>query len=360
MTGLAYPGRRTICAWVVALLLPVAACATTTLERVVVAPDSRSFMTTPSAQAFVPWGFNYDHDSSMSLIEEYWESEWGRVEEDFAEMKSLGANVVRVHLQLGRFMDGPAQTSATQLLQLRRLLGLCECLGLRLDITGLACYRAGDTPAWYAALDAPERWRVQAAFWEGVAGACAGSPAVFCYDLINEPLVPSTKQEPGSWLAGRLGEFHYMQKLTLDPQGRPVRDTAREWTRLMTTAIRRKDAHALITVGLIPKPMGYRPGDIVDLVDFLSVHIYPDSKKPDDAMKHLRGHALGKPVVVEEMFILRCGIDGLARFIEQSRGTACGWIGFYWGRMTNELKPPATIGDALLLSWLEYFQSHRP
>jgi hypothetical protein len=45
--------------------------------------------------AFVPWGFNYDHDEKGRLIEDYWEKEWQKVEADFAQMKKLGANVVR-------------------------------------------------------------------------------------------------------------------------------------------------------------------------------------------------------------------------------------------------------------------------
>src|SRR5690242_7654153 len=69
--------------------------------------DKKGFVLRPSGKPFVPWGFNYDHDEKGRLIEDYWEAEWPKVEADFAQMKKLGANVVRVHLQLGRFMDGP-------------------------------------------------------------------------------------------------------------------------------------------------------------------------------------------------------------------------------------------------------------
>ena len=37
----------------------------------------------------------------------------------------------------------------------------------------------------------------QARFWEAVATRCAGSPAVFCFDLMNEPVVPGGRREPG-------------------------------------------------------------------------------------------------------------------------------------------------------------------
>ena len=46
-------------------------------------------------------------------------------------------------------------------------------------------------------LDERPRWDVQARFWEAVARACADSPAVFCYDLMNEPVVSEDKKDRG-------------------------------------------------------------------------------------------------------------------------------------------------------------------
>jgi hypothetical protein len=63
-----------------------------------VSKDKKGFVLQPSEKPFVPWGFNYDHDEKGRLIEDYWEGEWPKVEADFAQMKKLGANVVRVHL----------------------------------------------------------------------------------------------------------------------------------------------------------------------------------------------------------------------------------------------------------------------
>src|ERR671933_550047 len=70
-----------------------------------VAKDKKGFVLDPSGRPFVPWGFNYDHDDKGRLIEDYWEGEWPTVEAHFGQMKGLGANVVRVHLQFGKFMD---------------------------------------------------------------------------------------------------------------------------------------------------------------------------------------------------------------------------------------------------------------
>ena len=74
------------------------------MDWIQVAKDRRSFVRGTTGKKFTPWGVNYDHDVAGRLIEDYWEREWPKVEEDFREMRELGANVVRVHLQLGKFM----------------------------------------------------------------------------------------------------------------------------------------------------------------------------------------------------------------------------------------------------------------
>src|SRR3954451_9193462 len=86
------------------LILIVAGC-TAKAQWVAVAAGSRHFILQPSQKPFAAWGFNYDRDHKMRLLEDYWASEWPTVESDFREMKALGANVVRVHLQVGKFMD---------------------------------------------------------------------------------------------------------------------------------------------------------------------------------------------------------------------------------------------------------------
>ena len=92
---------------------------------------------------------------------------------DFGEMKDLGANVVRVHLQFGKFMKRPDEPDPRALDRLGKLVALAEQTGLYLDLTGLGCYRKRDVPAWYDALDEPARWAAQARFWEAVAARCA-------------------------------------------------------------------------------------------------------------------------------------------------------------------------------------------
>ena len=87
-----------------------------------VAKDKKSFILDPSDKPFTPWGFNYDHDTEGRLIEDYWEKEWDKVEAHFAQMKKLGANVVRIPLQVGKFMEAADKPNEKALDRLAKLV----------------------------------------------------------------------------------------------------------------------------------------------------------------------------------------------------------------------------------------------
>ena len=333
------------------------------MEWVCIGKDKRTFALEPSGRRFTPWGFNYDHDEQGRLIEDYWDAEWAKVEKDFGEMKKLGANVVRVHLQLGKFMDGPDQPRDKALDRLADLLKLAERERLYLDLTGLGCYHKKDVPAWYDRLSEKDRWDVQARFWEAVAGRCAKSPAVFCYDLMNEPIVPGGRREGNDWLGPAFGDKYFVQFITLDQAGRPRPSIAQAWLHHLAAAIREKDRRHLITVGLVDWSLdrpgltsGFVPDKVAADLDFICVHIYPKKGKLDEALQTLAGFAVGKPVVIEEMFPLQCSAQELDEFIDRSKKHAAGWIGFYWGKPPDELRRSGTIGDAMTLAWLELFE----
>ncbi len=336
--------------------LPLAAAEP--LERIVVSKDNAGFVHVDSGRTFTPWGFNYDHDPTGRLLEDYWETEWSRVEADFAMMRQLGANVVRVHLQFGKFMSGPDESNAGTLDRLKKLLALAEKERLYLDVTGLACYHKADVPAWYDKLDEAKRWSAQANFWRAVAKACAPSPAVFCYDLMNEPVVPGGKRAPGEWLGPPFAGKHFVQFVTLDQADRPRPDIARAWTKHLVAAVREVDPKRLVTVGLVDWSLdrkgltsGFVPEKVAPEIDFVSVHLYPETGKFDAAAETLKGFAVGKPVVVEETFPLKCSPKDLHAFMRKNK--AAGWISFYWGKPPAELKASKSIGDAILLQWLE-------
>lgn len=352
-----------------ALMLSAASFASAAeMEWVEVSGDRKGFVLSESGKPFHPWGFNYDHEGDGKLLEDYWDDKWPTVVSAFREMKALGANVARIHLQFGRFMENPRKPRQHALNQLSRLVKLAEQTRLYIDLTGLGCYHKQDVPAWYDALSEQERWQAQAVFWEAVAGTCAKSPAIFCYDLMNEPVVPGGNKKRTNWLGPGFGGKHFVQFISLDRAGRKRTAIARKWIHTLVSAIRKHDKRHLITVGLVPWSLnrpgltsGFDPQQIHHELDFIAVHIYPQKGKLDEALATLKGFAkVGKPVVIEETYPLKCGAKELGRFIERSRSHATGWIGFYWGQTPEELRPAKTIRDAIALSWLELFQQKTP
>lgn len=330
-----------------------------------VSDDGTGFVEAETGQPFTPWGFNYDRDTQGQLIEDYWVDQWQTVEEDFQEMKTLGANVVRVHLQFGSFMESANAPRQQSLDQLARLLELADKTGLYLNLTGLGCYHKQDVPPWYDQLSEPERWDAQAVFWKAIAEVCADSSVVFCYDLMNEPVVPGGDKKRDDWLGAGFGGKHFVQFISRDRAGRVRHDVARSWIEKLVAAIRQVDSRRLITVGMVHWSLdrpgltsGFDPDKVSDQLDFISVHIYPESGKLDEAMETLRAFAaVGKPVVIEEIFPLKCKIGELETFITESRSHASGWFGFYWGTPPQELDASRSIGEAMTRQWLELFQA---
>jgi len=337
------------------------------LEFIKVSQDGRHFVFSSSGAEFHPWGFNYDHDAANRLLETYWKKEWSAVEGDFEEMKQLGANTVRIHLQVSRFMTSARETNRESLEQLARLLALAEKSGLYLDVTGLGCYDKQDVPNWYNKLNEQQRWDVQARFWEAVAATCRNRPAVFCYDLMNEPIVAEDKKKR-DWTPGAFGDRYFVQRLTLDFAGRTEKQIAEAWVNQLVAAIRKHDRQHLATVGAIPwamtwtnaKPLIYSP-EVSKNLDFVSLHFYPRKDEVGKALKALAVYDIGKPIVIEEMFPLSCSVAELDQFIDGSRPLAVGWIGFYWGKPITEYKrEKGSIADAITREWLEYFVRKTP
>jgi hypothetical protein len=120
----------------------------------------------------------------------------------------------------------------------------------------------------------------------------------------------------------------------------------------------------LITVGLVPWSLdrpgltsGFVPEKIAGELDFVAVHIYPESGQLDDAVETVKRFAVaGKPLVVEETFPLKCTPAELERVMQRTEGTVGGWIGFYWGQTAQECRRSGTIPGAMTAGWLELFE----
>ena len=85
---------------------------------------------------------------------------------------------------------------------------------------------------------------------------------------------------------------------------------------------------------------GFSPMKIVDSVDFISAHLYPETGKPEDMIKTLRGFCVGKPVVIDETFQLKCSASEHEWFLQEAATIAQGFLGFY----TDALPPDKDDG----------------
>lgn len=343
------------------------------MSPIVVRADGEKLILKRSGETFVPWGVNYDHDGQGRLLDEYWLTEWSTVEKDFDEMCDLGINSVRIHLQYGKFMDSPTQANAAAINQLKKLVTLAENKGIYLDITGLACYHLANVPAWYNnEMNESVHWDHQSIFWEKIAQACAGSPAVFCYDFMNEPVVGTAPQGSAiPWLVDNpLGNKYFVQRITIDLAGRDQKVVAKQWIDKMAAAIRLHDPDTLITLGTIPWEITFYPGGndtfndpvVTENLDFLCIHLHPNSPTNDPLQfeKIVKGigkySRLGKPVVIEEVSGYRCGNGFLEDVMRGMLPEADGWMGYYWGVTQEEYQSQGTIFGALLAQFLQLWK----
>ena len=338
-------------------------CKADPLEAIRVSDDGTHFVAGPMASHFRPMGFNYDHDASGRLIEDYWHAEWDRVEDDFRDMRKLGANVVRVHLQFGRFMKSATEPNEAELKQLTRLLELAEDTRLYLDLTGLGCYHKKDVPEWYDLLGEQSRWNAQQVFWESIAAVCKNSSAVFCYDLMNEPVI-GCEVPAKEWLGPAFGDKHFVQFVARSTNGRTRPQAARQWIDQLVKAVRKHDETHLITIGFVDWSLerpgltsGFVPHQVAENLDFLAVHIYPKAGKVTEALETLKGFQIGKPVIIEETFPLGCSMEELESFMNESGDAADGFVSFFWGKLPDEYEPSTTIADAVTSRWLQQFSS---
>ncbi len=338
------------------------AAAGPSLPEIRVAPEDRGFVTA-AGTPFIPWGVNYDHDPTGRLLEDYWDDEWETVLSDLHEIRELGFNLVRIHLQVGKFLNAADEPNPAALKKLRALADAAEREGLYLDVTGLGCYHKQDVPAWYDELSETGRWQAQCVFWSAVARTLSDSPAVFCYDLMNEPVVPGGQRKDKDWLGPAFAGKHFVQVITLDQANRPRPEIAKAWIHQLKTAIRQHDQRHLITVGLVDWSLdrpgltsGFVPSVIGEDLDFLAVHLYPESGKLDDAFTTLKGFDIGKPILIEETFPLKCSFEEMTEFLNRDHNPAAGIVSFYWGQTPEELAKSDTKHAPLIKAWLEQYR----
>lgn len=327
---------------------------------------NHQFYLAHSSEPFFPVGFNYDHDEHYRLLEDYWHEDWEKVVCDFSAMRTHGANTVRIHLQAGRFLASCTSFYEKELQQLDRLIALAASRSLRLHLVGLGCYHRRQVPEWYETLDETARWKTQTFFWQTLAARYCGNHTIFCFDLMNEPLVPARCRRDRGWLGNDYHGNHFTQYIALDGTHASRTDIAKRWISTLVSAIRAQDPQRLITIGLVDwslehsKPSsGFVPHEVAPLLDFVCLHIYPETAGVDSAVSTVRQFCLGKPLLIDETFPLKCSIHEFDEFLTAIRPFVNGFLGFYTDQVAEPFTPHHSIRNRAMLEWLGIFSEQR-
>ncbi|HEY1510495.1 MAG TPA: hypothetical protein VGF93_15915 [Solirubrobacteraceae bacterium] len=310
------------------------------------------------AKPWRAWGMNWglgDHAPVISYFDHPTAANLAVLRTELGTARAIGANSMRIYLELGQVMATPTRPREQTLVALRRLLALAQQDRVYLDITGDLVWRPSRAPAWYGRMSWQARWRVQARFWKFVAHTAASSPAVLCYELTSEPIVAPTS----GYYYGQIGNWWFVQSIAT-ATGRRANSLARSWTRMMATAVRSQDDRP-VTIGLLPETTGpFAPANIADLLDMLIVHEYPTTGQAPAAISMVRSFAARhKPVLIGETFTLDDDEATQDAFLTGATPSIVGAFEFFDGSDPATMAV-RTIYDAIYQESLEQFRSLRP
>jgi endo-1,4-beta-mannosidase len=323
------------------------------MEFIAVAPDGQGFIEADSGRPYIPFGTNY-YDPHTGWAPKLWRRfDAERIRQHFRVMSGLGVNCARVFLTAGSFQQTAEKIEEQALVKLDKLVEIARENGIRLILTGpdqwegVPDYWKPDRFAGQTALKALEN------FWTVVAHRYRNKPAIFAWDLLNEPHMPwfveQWRPKWNVWLqntyrgqealktawSNELTEADEWENVAV-PENRPdsgnprLRDwqhfrgyLADEWVRRQVVAIRRVDPTHLITVGYIQwsyplvrpgnpdRYAAFSPHKQARWLDFVTIHFYPTLGSPfqseenwQNNIAYLQGvlaycHT-GKPVVLGE------------------------------------------------------------
>ncbi len=362
------------------------------MQLIQVHPSGWGFCERDGKTTFTPWGCNY-YDPETGWSPQIWARfDAGRVRAQLADIRAIGGNVIRVFASTRQLLASPTRTRRAGIAKMERMLALAADAGLRVIWSGPNNWEGN--PRWWREAAAyegyvrPDLIRAQQTAWRGLAAAMRGHPALFAYELHNEPFAPwhRTPALQAAWRAWRARQARRAPARVPSPapplqwdwsaEFQAFREhIARHYAARMVDAIRSADSTHLVTIGLHQKsaPFDWYPPDpyaafnphgLADLVDYTSLHFYPhhvfhpnlyrDPYESAAAMRETLHHARAiaryvrpprQPVVLEE-----CGWYGggpvllanreqparteadqttwCRRLVEATRGDVCGWL--FW------------------------------
>lgn len=336
------------------LMMGAAGCSPTPrMGLIATTPTGDGFVEVSSGQPYVPFGANY-YDPKTGWPPKVWQQfDAERVRAHFEVMSRLGANCARVFVAAAAFQPDTDTVDEQALEKLDMLVRIARKAGIRLIVTGPGDWE-GEPAYWQSDRFAGEEAaRALERFWTVVGQRYRGEPAIFAWDLANEPQMPWSAPSWGprwnAWLQSKYTDRDGLKAAwgaALDanepwggiqiPPDVAQRGNERlhdwqlfrahladQWVQRQVRALRDADPTHLITVGFIQWSYPViRPGDPslycafnprrqAEWLDFISIHFYPLMGRPfgsrDNWLRNLAYlrtllaycHA-GKPVVLGE------------------------------------------------------------
>ncbi len=321
------------------------------MPKIRVAANTRAFLT-DQGRPFVPFGVTYYRPGTGWAPQVWKRFDPQATRADFARMKQLGINCVRVFLSYGSFYTDLGVLRPEGLASFDEFLSIAEASGIYVHPTGPDHWEG--PPRWNpVAVEDEQTLKALERFWELFAARYKNRSVIFAYDLKNEPEVGWNKRmQPGwnQWLESTYGSAEKVSaawgltnipafgSIPVPPENTPANEhqlldfqrfreqRADDWTRRQAKAIKSADPAALVTVGfiqwsvpaLLPGSVryyaGFRPERQARFLDFLEIHFYPlargayDYQRWEDELANLaylesvvREVARpGKPVILAE------------------------------------------------------------
>jgi sugar phosphate isomerase/epimerase len=308
--------NRRLYSYAVTILAASCFCASVQAElpKIKIAQDSRTFET-QDGKPFVPFGINY-YRPGLGWAPQVWKKfDAEATRTDFARLREVGVNCVRVFLSYGSFFTRPDALDEEGLAKLDQFLEIAEAAGIYVYPTGPDHWEG--TPEW-AKADRIADERVLSAlenFWRLLTSRYRGRNVIFGYDLRNEPEVTwdtapmrvkwnnwlekkyrSPEKLASAWASDRqdlsFGDIPVPEikdapfdPMLLDYQ-RFRESVADDWTQRQVAAIKSADPNALVAIGLIQWSVpsllprvshysGFHPRRQARFLDFMSIHFYP-------------------------------------------------------------------------------------
>ena len=323
------------------------------MQLIVVSDDGEGFAERDSGRLYIPFGTNY-YDPHTGWAPKIWRKfDADKVREHFRLMSKIGVNCARVFLTAASFQPKTETIDEQSLKKLDTLIKIARETDIRLILTGPDHWEG--SPSYWR----PDRFAGEEAlralehFWEVLGQRYQGEPAIFAWDLLNEPHLPwfikEWRDRWNTWLektyrnwdslkvawGDELREKDRWGKVAVpenrDDAGNPrLRDWQRfreyladEWVRRQVEALRGADPTHLITVGYIQwsyplirpgQPSRYaafNPHRQKKWLDFMTIHFYPTMGAPLGSDENWRKNLIylqavlaychiGKPVVLGE------------------------------------------------------------